>query len=156
MKNIVLLIISTLFFNVLIAQNQAIKMTNTTTNKEKIIKDNRRIKLQTTDGQKFKGRFKIEDTNQIVIDGVRIHIADINELKRHPLLTSILSSGFLIYGGAVTAGMGAIIGVFANPAGFWLTIPGAAMIYAGIKSPNINKNHKVDKGWEFEIISIPD
>jgi hypothetical protein len=30
------------------------------------------------------------------------------------------------------------------------------MIYTGIKSPNFNKNHKTDKGWKFEIITISD
>ena len=34
----------------------------------------------------------------------------IEKLKRNPLLTSILTSGFLIYGGAITAGFGVLIG----------------------------------------------
>ncbi len=156
MKKILLFIISLFFFNQIIAQNQAIKITNINTNKEKIIKENKRIKLKTFDGRKIKGRYKIENNSTIVVDNVRIDLSEIDSLKRNPLLTSIFTSGFLIYGGAITAGFGVLIGVLANSAAFWLTIPAAGMIYTGIKSPNFNKNHKTDKGWEFEIITISD
>ena len=156
MKKIFLLIISAFFFNTVIAQNSAMKITNVNTNKEKIIKENRRIKLKTSDGRKIKGRFKIENNNTIIIDNVRINFTDIDELKRNPLLTSMLNSGFLLYGGAITAGFSILVGVFVEPAVFLLTIPAAGMIYTGIKSPNFNKNHKIEKGWKFEVTSIPD
>ena len=156
MKKLFLFIISVFFFNGVMSQNNAIKITNLNTNKEKIIKENRRIKLKTSDGQKIKGRFKVENNSTIIIDDVRINLSDIEELKRNPLLTSILTSGLLIYGGAITAGFAVLIGALADSTAFWLVLPAAGMIYTGIKSPNINKNHKTDKGWEFEIISIPD
>ncbi|PKG42756.1 hypothetical protein [Psychroflexus sp. MES1-P1E] len=130
-------------------------MTNLNTSKEKIIKENRRIKLTTLDELKIKVSFKLENS-VIIIDNVRINLTDFSELKRNPPLTYILTLGFLIYGGAITAGVGVIIGVFANSAAFWLTIPAAGMIYAGIKSPNFNKNYKIEKGLKFEIISMPD
>lgn len=156
MKKLFLLIISVLFFNVAMSQNNAIKITNLNTNKEKVIKENRRIKLKTSDGRKIKGRLKVENNSTIIIDDVRINLADIEELKRNPLLTSILTSGFLIYGGAITAGLGVLIGVLLDSTAYWLVLPAAGMIYTGIKSPNFNKNHKIEKGWKFEIISIPD
>ena len=156
MKKNFLIAISLLFFNVLIGQNHAIKITNSNSNKEKIIKENKRIKLTTFDGRKLKGRFKIENSSTIIVDNVRIDLTDINSLKRNPLLTSILTSGFLIYGGAIMAGFGVLIGVLVDSTAFWLTLPAAGMIYTGIKSPNFNKNHKTDKGWKFEIITIPD
>ena len=156
MKKIFLLIIGLFFFNLLIAQNQAIKITNINTNKEKIIKENKRIKLITFDGRKIKGRFKIENNSTIVVDNVRLDLSDIDALKRNPLLTSIFTSGFLIYGGALTAGFGVLIGVLVDSTAFWLTIPAAGMIYTGIKSPNFNKNHRTEKGWKFEIITLSD
>lgn len=156
MKKIFLIIIGLFFFNLLIAQHQAIKITNINTNKEKVIKENKRIKLKIFDGRKIKGRFKIENNSTIVVDNFRIDLSDIDALKRNPLLTSIFTSGFLIYGGALTAGLGVLIGILADSTAFWLTIPAAGMIYAGIKSPNFNKNHKTDKGWKFEIITISD
>jgi len=154
MKTIFFFIFFLFFSHMAISQNSFIKITNLSTNKEKVIKENRRIKLKTSDGRKIKGRFKIENNSNIFIDNVRIDLNDIKELKRNPILLSILGSGFLIYGGAITTGVGFIIGITGNPAGFWLVIPGAAMIYAGIKSPNINKNYKRDSGWKFEVITI--
>lgn len=154
MKKIFFLFISLFFINIATSQNNAIKITNLNTNKEKVIKENKRIKLKTSDGRKVKGRFKVENDSTIIIDGTRINITDIEALKRNPLLTSILTSGFLIYAGAITAGFGVLIGVLVDSTAFWLVLPGAAMLYTGIKSPNINKNHKIEKGWRFEIISI--
>ncbi|GAA4806719.1 hypothetical protein [Litoribaculum gwangyangense] len=154
MKKLFILIISSFCFNVIVAQTNAIKITNLNTHKEKIIKENKRIKLKTIDGKIIKGRFKLEN-DIIIIDDIQINLTEIDELKRNPLLTSILTSGFLIYAGALTAGFGVLIGVLIDSTAFWLTIPAAGMIYAGIKSPNLNKNHKIEKGWKFEKISIP-
>ncbi len=155
MKNILFLTISLLFSQVTISQNNGIKMIKLNSNKEKVIRENRRIHVKTFDGRTMKGRFKIENSTTIMIDNLRIHLTDIEALKRNSMLSSILSSGILIYGGALAAGFGAIIGAFGNPAGFWLFVPAAGMIYAGIKSPNIHKNHTIDSGWKFEIITIP-
>lgn len=154
MKKIFLIVISLFFFNQIIAQKQAIKITNSNTNKEKIIKENKRIKLTTVDGKKISGRFKIENDKIIFIDNISLNLSDIYAIKRNPLLVSIFTSSFLIYGGALTAGLGVLIGVLADSAAFWLTIPAAGMIYTGVKSPNFNKNHKKDKGWKFEIITL--
>lgn len=154
MKNLFLCICTLFVFSSVIAQKQAIKITNTNTGKEKIIKENKRIKLQTQEGRKIKGRFQVENNNTIIVDGFNIDLNDINELKRNPLLTSILTSSFLIYVGSITAGFAAIIGVFADSSAFWLIAPAAGLVYAGIQSPNINKNHKTEKGWKYEIITI--
>lgn len=54
MKYLFLLLISTFIFNVATAQTNAIKITNLNTNKEKIIKENKRIKFRTLDGQNLK------------------------------------------------------------------------------------------------------
>ena len=111
---------------------------------------------QPFDGRKIKGRFTIENDNTIVIKDQKINLVDISQLKRNPLLTSILTSTFLIYTGMIVGGIGILIGVFADTAGFWLTLPAAGMVYTGIRTPNINKNHKANKGWKFEIITLPD
>lgn len=144
------------FFNVAIAQNNAIKITNLNTNKEKIIKENRRITLKTSDGRKIKGRLKLENDKTFIINDVLINLADIEELKRNPLFTSIFTTGVLVYGGVVLAGFSILVGVFGESTAFLLTIPAAGMVYAGLKSTNFNKNHKIDKGWKIEIISLSD
>ena len=154
MKKITLLVSCLLFINLIFAQEQAIKITSPNSDREIIIKENKRVKIRTADGQKIAGRFTIEDDNILVIKGQRISLLDIESIKRNPLVLSIFSSGFFIYAGAITVGMSAIIGLLADSSAFWLTIPGAAMIYTGIKSPNFNKNYKKSSEWSYELISI--
>jgi len=154
MKNLTILFISLFLVNVLNAQeHKVIKITNQATQKEIDIKENKRIIIKTVDDKKISGRFIIEN-NSVIINNEKLEITDIEYLKRDPLLTSILTTGLLVYGGAVTAGFGVIIGLFADPNGFLLTIPAAGLIYAGIKSPNFHKRYSTEKNWIFETTTI--
>ncbi|MCA0153492.1 hypothetical protein [Winogradskyella vincentii] len=137
----------------LYSQEQAIKLTKQNSDKEIIIKENKRVKIKTMDGRKITGRLKIEN-NTIIIDEERFQLEDIAEMKRNPLLLSILTSSFFIYAGAITIGLGGLIGVLADSTAFWLIIPGAGLVYAGIKSPNFNRKFKNDGSWSFEIITL--
>lgn len=143
MKSLTVLIISLSFLTATYAQQQAIKITNEVSKKEKIIKENKRVILTTKDGQRIKGRLKLGDNNTVVVDGVKIRLTDIDQLKRNPFSTSILTSEILVDDMVETSGL-------------WLVIPAAAIIYTGIKSPNFNKNFETDKGWQFEVITIPE
>ena len=155
MKKTAFLLFSLLFVNLTIAQELAIKIINQSSKKEFVIKENKRVKIKTVDGEKISGHFVIKD-NLIMIQNKEFAISDIQEIKRNPLLTSILTSSFLIYGGALAVGFGVLIGVLADSAAFWLTLPGAGMIYTGIKSPNFNRKFKNDGSWTFEIITLSD
>lgn len=140
--------------NVLMAQEQkAIKITTQTTQKEVIIKENKRIILKTKDHKRFSGRFQIQN-NSILIENELIEFSEIQYLKRNPLFTSLLTSGVLIYGGALTLGFGVLIGILVDSTAFLLTIPAAGMIYTGIKSPNFYKKYETEINWTFEIIPI--
>jgi small nuclear ribonucleoprotein (snRNP)-like protein len=143
MKSLTVLIISLSFLTATYAQQQAIKITNEVSKKEKIIKENKRVILTTKDGQRIKGRLMLGDNNTVVVDGVKIRLTDIDQLKRNPFSTSILTSEILVDDMVETSGL-------------WLVIPAAAIIYTGIKSPNFNKNFETDKGWQFEVITIPE
>ena len=154
MNKFAILLFCALISQTLFAQ-QAIKITNEITQKEVVIKENRRIKIKTVGGEKIKGRFKIEG-NSILIDNEQIALSDIAEIKRNPLLVAILTSSFFIYVGAITAGIGVLAGAFADTSAFYLLIPAAGLIYTGIKSPNFNRKFKSDRDWKFEIITIPD
>lgn len=156
MKKLSFLLLTFLLVNVVTAQNQAIKITNQTNNKEILIKENRRVKITTKAGEKISGRFAIENNETILIKNQRIALTDIETIKRNPFLVSILTSGALIYAGAITIGFGAIIGLFSDSTAFLLTIPGAAMVYAGIKSPNFYKKYKPGTNTTLEIISVSD
>ena len=155
MKKIVLFLSLLFVANFISAQVKAIKITNESTQKDKIIKENKRIKVFTSDGRKLKGRFKIED-NTIFIQGESINLSDIVALKRHPLLVSIVSGTILVYFGTLTIGIGVLIGLIVDTTAFWVTIPGAALIYAGLKPPNYNKKYKTKRNWNFEITTISD
>lgn len=154
MKKITLLCFSLLLVNLLFSQQQAIKITNQTSNKEITIKENKRIKIKTTNGEKISGRFKIDGNNSILIKDKRIEFSDIEEIKRNSLLLSIFTSSVLIYAGAITAGFGALIGALVDSNAFWLAVPAAAMIYGGIKSPNLQKKYKKSSNWTFETTTI--
>jgi len=153
MKRMTLLCLSLLFVNLFFAQEPAIKVTNPSSGKEVIIKDNKRIKIRTADGQKISGRFKIVDSNTIFIDNMPVELMEIHEVKRNPLLTSIFTSTFFIYGGALAIGFGSLIGILVDSSAYFLILPGAGMIYTGIKSPNFNRKFKRDKNWTFDIIT---
>lgn len=153
MKKLTILIFSLLIANSIFSQEQAIKITNEVSQKEIIIKENKRIKIKTLDGQKLSGRFKIEN-NSILIKNQQIELSQIGEIKRNPLLVSIVTSSFFIYVGAITLGVAVLIGVFADSSAFLFAIPAAGLIYAGIKSPNFGRKFKSDSNWTFEIITI--
>lgn len=155
MTKLYFIIMSLFVFNISIAQTKAIKITKLDSNKERIIKENKRIKLRTLNKKLVKGRFKVMDDQTIMIEDINIKLSDIKELKRDPLITSILTTGILIYAGAATAGVSVIAGIFADSAAFWFILPAAGLIYVGIRSPNFNKNYKINKGWIYEVISIP-
>ncbi len=152
MKKMTILFFSLFFINLLFSQEGAIKITNQTSEKERIIKENKRIKIKTIDGQKISGRFKIEKDNIILIKKQRIELTNIKEIKRNSLLVSILTSGFFIYTGAITLGFSVLIGVLVDSTAFLLAIPAAGMIYTGIKSPNFQKKYKNESNWTFELI----
>ena len=156
MKNLLLLALCLSVSFIAVAQKRALEISNSETNKQVIIKENKRIKILTIDGQKLSGRFAIENEDTLQIRNQSIPFSDIASIKRDPLLLSIFTSGFLIYAGAITVGVGTIIGIFAESSGFLLAIPGAAMIYAGIKSPNVLKNYKSDSNWSFKAIEVSD
>lgn len=155
MKKLLLLTFSLLCIVTVTAQNKALKINATSTSKEIIIKENKRIKIKTIDGLELKGRFKTYGENFIIIDDVKVDLQHIKELKRNPLLTSILTTASLVYLGTTTVGFGILIGALADATAFWLTLPGAAMIYLGLKSPNLSKKHGIKKGFKLEIINIP-
>ena len=154
MKNLLFLALCLSVSFIAMAQKRALEISNSETNKQVIIKENKRIKILTIDGQKLSGRFAIENEDTLQIRNQSIPFSDIASIKRDPLLLSIFTSGFLIYAGAITVGVGTIIGIFAESSGFLLAIPGAAMIYAGIKSPNVLKNYKSDSNWSFKVIEL--
>lgn len=153
METLIILSFVLLFANISWSQEKSIKTTNLTSQKEVIIKENKRIKNQSVDGNKISEPFKLEN-KLILIGSEKVYLKDIQTLERNPLLISIYSSKVLNYGSIITTGLGVLIGALVDPTAFLLIIPASAMIYAGIQSPNISKNYIRDRNWNFEIITL--
>ena len=154
MKTLIGLCCTLLFVHTVFAQKKAIKITSETSKREIVIKENKRVKVRTLDGQKIKGRLKIVDSQTILVQDQEIDLANILQIKRNPLLLNLFTGGVLIYTGTIVAGFGAIIGIFIDSAGYWLIPPGLALIAGGTMTPNINKAYKKPKKWNFEIITL--
>lgn len=136
------------------AQTPALKIINQATGKEVIIKNKSRAKIKTIDGRKIRGKVFIQE-DQVYFNNISVDLEDIEYIKKDPLLIYILSSAFLIYTGASTAGVAFILGVLVDSSAFLLAIPAGALFYIGLKAPNFNKKYNLDNNCTIEIISIP-
>ena len=152
----ILLLITLLTMTPLLSQQQALRITRPEAKREYIIKENKRVRIRTADGQKVSGRIQFLGADKIVVKGTTYELSDIMSIKRNPLFFSIVTNGLLIYGGMVAAGVGAIIAALSDTTGLLLLIPAAGLIYAAIKAPNFSRNFKTDANWNFEIITLPD
>jgi hypothetical protein len=83
-------------------------------------------------------------------------LTDIQYLKRNPLLTTILTTGIMVYSGFATALAGVMLGILVGPNTFYLAIPALVLIYAGLQKPNFHKKYKVEKNRKIEIATLPD
>jgi len=152
-KKTALLVLGLFAVNALMAQEMILKIFKENAGKEIIIKEKTRIRLKTTNGERFSGRLRVVDQETISIDDHQFTLEEIVQLKRHPLAMTLLVSGTLYYMGGALLGAAVIISIFpGNPAGLLLALPAGACIYGGIKSPNVLNGHKKTNGWRYEII----
>jgi hypothetical protein len=139
--------------NQLSAQEGELIIVNTNSQKERVIKENKRIRITTISGEKFQGRYRIINKNVITLDGEVISLSDIARIKRHPLFNTIFIKSNLIHIGA----LGLFFGIlFTGLSGSYGFLVGGAVILAGgiygaIKSPNLNKGYHINKNWKFSI-----
>lgn len=151
------LLFSLLFTVITFSQNKAIKITSSSSSKEILIKENKRIRVKTSKGQTISGKFTILDQQNILVKNNKIALSEIIKLKRNPVLVSIIINGFLFYNAAAFIAAGLIIySLSSHLSAFLLTIPATALVYAGIKSPNLLKGYKTGEDWKYEVITIPD
>lgn len=113
------------------------------------ISENKRIKVTTTDGQKFVGRFSVIDDNSIQIKGITIPLDSIATLQKRSVFYSIIRPIIIINGVAV-----AIIGI----AGVSTYGPvfTATMVSGGLPLTFIDSffnKHKSEK-WNYRIEKI--
>ncbi len=116
------------------------------TTKETVFKENTRIRVKTVEGGKLSGKFHFVDESQVMIKNIIIPLSSIAEIKHNPLLLNFLVSGTLIVAGGFCVGVGIVAVAWGAVAGGILVgAGGAAIMYAGIKSPNfLPKTHITD------------
>lgn len=127
--------------NVLVIQKLNSKFT-------KEIKENKRIKVWTKDGQKIYGRFTIKDSTSIIIEEKVILLEDIIKMKKKSLFGTIANPIFIVYGSFMI-----IAGVVTVGSGGWGAIIGGSFIIGGmplVLIPSISNKHSI-QDWEYSI-----
>jgi len=155
MVRLLLVLLSVFTFNCLIAQEKGIRVFNEQQSKEFIIKENRRIRIKTSDDHKISGRFKIVDDETILIKKRTIKLREIEKLKKHPLGMSIVINGILYYYAvALSAAVLTTYAASSDPLALILLLPAPALIYSAILSPNFLKGYKTENNWKFQVAEI--
>lgn len=156
MKTFISLVMCLFLFQLACSQEvKAIKVYNPNFEKEVILKENKRIRVITADGERISGKLDIIDDQSIMIKDRVIQLSAIKKIKPHPLLATLLIDGFMIYTGSITAGFGVLIFVLGGePIALALLAPAAGLIYGGTKSPNFFKGYKTKDSWNYEVITL--
>lgn len=129
------------------AQQKALVLTKIKTEKTKVYQENKRIKVKTFDGEKFKGKLKIIDVRTIEIDGDQITLDSIKNIQNKPLALEIVNKTLMGLGGII------VIAAFASNSlvGYFLIVAGPTIASPGILFDNLIGNHK-SKKWDYKII----
>lgn len=122
----------------------------------KTIKENKRVRVKTIDGNKYKGRLSIIDENTIMLKGENIAIQDIEKIKRDPLLLSLLANGGFIYLGATVIGVGVIVAIFVDgTSAIPFFLAGGGVTALGILNPSFVPGKKMANGWSLSVLEVP-
>lgn len=154
MKTLFLVVLFFSLYQNCLCQEKKLVIVNLVSSKEITIKENKRIKVITKMGEKFAGRFIVLDQNSIVVDGVILDLNEIDIVRRHPLLHTIMMKvNFMHIGNLaflVSLATGSLPFVLVGTAIL------AGGIYGAVKSPNISKGYKTVKNWTFKIKGLPE
>ena len=145
-----MLILGTTFS--LYSQERSLRITNTQKGVTTIIKNKERVKLRTLSGEKLVGNLQIVDNENIWVSGRTIPLKDIYKLKKQPWILSAVTTGGLIYGGAVLVGVGAIVAMFGGPQPLLWLGAGGALVFIGAKKPSFGKIDPNKNQLVFEVI----
>jgi hypothetical protein len=135
-----------------LAQQRAIEITDRTSGKIIMIKENKRVKVKTVQGKTISGRFRIAK-DSVLIGKVKLGLNEMAEIKRDPLLTTLLLKGFFVYVGSVTIALGVVMGALVDSTAYWLLLPGTGMLYLGMRPISIGKSRNRAQ-WNYRLVSI--
>ena len=144
----IFLLFSTIPF---LAQEKAIELSKIGSEKTKIFKENKRVKIKTLEGGKYIGRIKIVGQKTIEIEGNVIHLNSISNIKSRSVIGGIVGT-VLIITGAYFIGIAPIAAFFiSSTSGSAFVIGGVVMSSSGIFFNEFAKNHRNTK-WSYKII----
>jgi hypothetical protein len=135
------------------AQEKGIVLKKKDAAKADYLVEHKRIKVVTTDGKCFYGRFSIIDDKTISINSTLIPLRSIAKIKRKSLVSTITSPLVCIVGVYLVLGGTALVAI----GGRSFALIGVGFISSGFALPMIalisNKHPK--NQWEYTIAEIP-
>ena len=158
-----LILIAFCFSIITYGQNEVLVLTKTKNGKERIIEQNKKIKVLTIYGNVYKGRFQINGDSIVIPEEASIALDEISMINRIPLGLRIAGGGIAGLGGLATVGLGIIIvellaegSLFAVIMAIFVVPPAAAAILVtatGVILIVSGKKYKKIK-WNYEIRNI--
>ncbi len=138
-----------LFFSSLVsAQEKGIILKDKKIGEIEFLRENKRIKVVTSDGNHFIGRFKIIDDKTIEIDDEKILLDSIIMIKRRSVTSAIIETTFYVLGGTIVAAC--IAAASTNPIILILIPISFPFVITAALVPALESNHKV-KRWHYSI-----
>lgn len=146
--------------------NDVLVLTKISNNKKKVFKQDKKIKIWTNQNgevEKYKGRYKIVNSEVIEIEGDTIKISEIDRLAVPSIGSRSTGTGLLIIGTA-TAAIGSILLVWAVNSddygaiiiGMIVGIPlialGVIVDIVAIPFFFIKKKYDIDEDWDIKIL----
>lgn len=131
---------------------QALEIAKTGSEKVKLFKENKRVKVKTLKGEKHIGRFQIIDGQNIEIEENVILLSEIENIKSRSVLAGIGGTVLIVYGALVVV-VGIVVGLYlaTTPGIFFIGGLGAVIMSSGILFNEFAKNHRNTK-WFYKII----
>lgn len=140
-----------LFSLPMVSQERVLEMYHSGKEKQRIFKENRRVKVKTLDGEKYIGRFRIIDNQTIEIEGNRIPLSHIGNIKSRSIVAGIAGTLVTIYGATVFLGGILMLAIFPRDSlSFGIFSAGAIIMTSGILFNEFARNQRSSK-WSFKI-----
>jgi len=134
------------------SQEKILTVSNNDKGKVSEFKQNQRVRIKTAQGGKINGKLFIVDDTQIMIKNIVIPLSGISQIKPNPILLNVLISGtFFIIGGFGILGGLVAIAWSGTAVGIIAMGIGAAMITAGVISPNLLPATKINSSSHISV-----
>ncbi|MFD2908398.1 hypothetical protein ACFSX9_06590 [Flavobacterium ardleyense] len=130
------------------AQSNVLVIQKNNSNRTIEIKENKRIKVETTDGEKLYGRFTVIDSSSILIKEKIVLLEDVVTMKRKSLFGTIANPVFIVYGSVMV-----IAGITTVGTGGLGSLAGAILLVGGLPVliiPLVSNLHPVND-WNYSI-----